>query len=253
MHRIRITTRVFLRSLWLLVLLASSHISAQQLPPLKVVLLAYPGYAEYDAQGQVVGRTVDLLDRLFERAELDYEIELLPIARVRRGLVSGDVDLWLGLNNQVGLEAYAIQSLSSFGSVPIHLYYRPGEPAPTWPDSLQGKALILITNYNYSLPVSRVLQDPRLAIELRSSSSHVGAIRMLMRNRGDYLLDYRGQTASAMAELNLDQLPYIVVDDPPMRLFASRSRPDAAVLINRLDGAFDSLVAEGVNMTISRQ
>lgn len=220
---------------------------------LKVVLLPYPGYSEYDEQGRVVGHAVDVLTRLFERAGRDFDITLLPIARVRRGLVSGELDVWLGLNNQVGLEAYTVQGRSSFGRLPVHLYYRQGEPVPVWPDSLHKRSLILITNYNYSLPISRVLQDDRLDVEKRSSSSHVGAIRMLLRGRGDYLLDYRGQAAAAMAELGLEYLPHIVVEEPPMRLFISRRRADAAALMDDLDLAFESLVREGVDMDVTRQ
>lgn len=220
---------------------------------LKVVLLAYPEYSEYDEQGRVVGHAVDVLARVFERAGREYEISLLPIARVRRGLVSGELDIWLGLNNQVGLEAYTVQGRASFGRVPVHLYYRQGEPVPSWPDSLHNRSIILITNYNYSLPIARVLQDERLVVDKRSSSSHVGAIRMLLRGRGDYLLDYRGQASAAMAELGLESLPHIVVDEPPMRLFVSRRRADAAELMNELDLAFESLVSEGVDMDITRQ
>lgn len=220
---------------------------------LKVVLLPYPGYSEYDEQGRVVGHAVDVLTRLFERAGRDFDISLLPIARVRRGLVSGELDVWLGLNNQVGLEAYTVQGRANFGTLPVHLYYRPGEPAPTWPASLHNRSLILITNYNYSLPISRVLQDDRRVVNTRSSSSHVGAIRMLLRGRGDYLLDYRGQAVAAMAELGLDDLPYIVVEEPPLRLFVSRRRADAAELMDDLDLAFEMLVSEGVEMDVTRQ
>lgn len=236
----------------LLALSAQGGYAAPLERPLKVVLLPYPGYSDYDQHGRVVGPTADVLAQLFKRAGYAYQINLLPIARVRRGLVSGEVDVWLGVNNQVGLEAYVVQSESSFGALPIHLYYRADEPVPHWPDSLQGKALILITNYNYSLPILRVLQDPRWQIDQRSSSSHVGAIRMLLRGRGDYLLDYRGQAVSAMAELDMQPLPHILVDEPPMRLFVSRSRPDAMAVVRELDRAFESLVAEGVVMDVTR-
>lgn len=228
-------------------------VQAQSDVPLRLAMLPYPEYAEYDAEGRATGHAVQVMVRLLEHAGYSYEVRLLPVARVRRGLMSGELDLWLGLNNQVGLEAYTLQSHATFGLVPINLYYRPGEPVPTWPDSLQGRTLILITNYSYSLPVSRTLQDTRLALQTRSSSSHTGAIRMLLRGRGDYLLDYRGQVASASASLGIDALPHIVVDEPPMRLFVSRQHAQAQALMNRLDQAFESLVREGVVMDVTRQ
>ena len=112
----------------LLALSAQGGYAAPLERPLKVVLLPYPGYSDYDQHGRVVGPTADVLEQLFKRAGYAYQINLLPIARVRRGLVSGEVDVWLGVNNQVGLEAYVVQSESSFGALPIHLYYRADEP-----------------------------------------------------------------------------------------------------------------------------
>lgn len=255
MRKIRITPVPWLCVCSLLVALSlvAPRVPAAEDQTLKVVLLPYPGYSEYDEQGQVIGRAADVLRQLLVRAGYDYQIQLLPIARVYRGLVSGELDVWLGLNNQLGLEAYTVQSRAILGVAPIYLYYLPGQPEPSWPSSMRGRSLILITNYNYSLPVSRVLQDSRLGIQTHSSSSHTGAIRMMMRGRGDYLLDYRGQAVSAMAELGIEPLPHIVVDEPPMRLFVSRQRADAAVLMDALDQAFEALVSEGVDMNASRQ
>ena len=56
-----------------------------------------------------------------------------------------------------------------------------------------------------------------------------------------------------MAELDMQPLPHILVDEPPMRLFVSRSRPDAMAVVRELDRAFESLVAEGVVMDVTRR
>ena len=242
-----------LAMMFLLALCWLPHAWAEPHAPLRVAMLPYPDYAEYDADQRADGHAVRVIRRLLERAGYASEIRLLPVARVRLGLMSGELDLWLGLNNQVDLEAYTLQSHSSFGALPINLYDRPDEATPNWPESLRGRTLILITNYSYSLPVSRTLQDPRLALQTRSSSSHTGAIRMLLRGRGDYLLDYRGQVAAALNTLGMQALPHVAVDQPAMRLFVSRQRADARVLLNRLDQAFDALVDEGVDMDVTRQ
>ncbi|HCB41615.1 MAG: bifunctional lytic transglycosylase/amino acid ABC transporter substrate-binding protein [Pseudomonadales bacterium] len=243
----------YLAIMFLLALCWLPRAWAEPQAPLRVAMLPYPDYAEYDADRRADGHAVRVIRRLLERAGYASEIRLLPVARVRLGLMSGELDLWLGLNNQVDLEAYTLQTQSSFGALPINLYYRPDEAAPSWPDSLRGRTLILITNYSYSLPVSRTLQDPRLALQTRTSSSHAGAIRMLLRGRGDYLLDYRGQVAAALDSLGMQALPHVVVDQPPMRLFVSRQRSDARGVLNRLDQAFDALVDEGVDMDVTRQ
>jgi len=229
------------------------HASDSGKPVVRVAMMMFPGFSEVDDQGRIVGKTVRLTRRLLEHAGYQADIRIMPAARIWRGLEGGQVHLWPGVLNKPGLDAHTLLTERDLGRVGINLYYRPGEPAPVIPSGLSGKRLILITNYSYSLPVSRTLQDPRLALQTRSSSSHTGAIRMLLRGRGDYLLDYRGQVAAALNTLGMQALPHVAVDQPAMRLFVSRQRADARVLLNRLDQAFDALVDEGVDMDVTRQ
>ncbi|HCL40647.1 MAG TPA: hypothetical protein DHW73_04640, partial [Pseudomonas sp.] len=103
----------YLAIMFLLALCWLPRAWAEPQAPLRVAMLPYPDYAEYDADRRADGHAVRVIRRLLERAGYASEIRLLPVARVRLGLMSGELDLWLGLNNQVDLEAYTLQTQSS--------------------------------------------------------------------------------------------------------------------------------------------
>ena len=228
-------------------------VSMQAPGVLKVAIMNFPGYSEVDSEGNAVGRTVTLVDKLLRQAGFAYEVRILPPARIWRGLEDGSVQLWPGIVNKPGLEASTLLARRTLGVVGINLYYPPGSPRPQWPDDLQGKRVILITNYTYTSQLMRVLDDPSLDITFLLGSSHLGAVRMLLRGRGDYLLDYRAQVDSAAATLHIEPLPHLKVSEQPMRFVVSRRTPGASDVVRALDAAYDQLESQGVELDVTRQ
>jgi polar amino acid transport system substrate-binding protein len=69
-------------------------------------------------------------------------------------------------------------------------------PAPRLPQDLSGSRLILINGY-YWKAATQLLDDPALKLELHRTSTHAAALQMLLRGRGDYLLDYQAPVEQA--------------------------------------------------------
>ncbi|MEH6564231.1 MAG: transporter substrate-binding domain-containing protein [Halopseudomonas sp.] len=220
---------------------------------LQVAIMDFPGYSEVDENGHAVGRTVTLVEKLLQQAGLAYEIRILPAARIWKGLEDGSVQIWPGIVNKPGLEAHTLLTRRTLGTVGINLYYPPGTRPPAWPQGVKGKRLILITNYTYTAQLMRTLSDPALNLTFHSGSSHLGAVRMLLRGRGDYLLDYRAQVDTVVDSLGIEALPHITVAEQSMRLVVSRRTPDATRLVQALDLAYDQLLARGVELDVTRQ
>ncbi len=237
--------------LWLL--LGSATAWAQPRPEVQVAFMRFPGYSDLDESGRAVGKAVDLVGRLASEAGYDARFRILPAARIWRGLETGDVHIWPGLQNKPGLDEHTLLTERDLGQVMINLYYIPGEPAPVWPQGLRGKSLIMITNFTYTTDLKKVLADPQLELTLLQSNSHHGALQMLLRRRGDYLLDYGVQVEAARAELGLSELPFIQVAEQPMRLLLSRHTGFAEQLREDLDAAFDRLHAQGVELDVRWQ
>lgn len=222
-------------------------------PLVKVGIMMFPGFSEMNEKGEAVGKTVTLTRMLLEQAGYRANIRIMPAARIWRGLESGNVQLWPGILNKPGLEDHTLLTERNLGQVGIDLYYRSGEPAPALPSDLAGKRLILITNYTYINSLIEELRDPVLELELVTSISHIGAVQMLLKGRGDYLLDYRVQVDAAARELGIEPLPYVQLAEQPMRFVLSLASGFAPELKAALDRASDELAAQGVELDVTKQ
>lgn len=240
---------------WLILLLlfSSSAVLAQQKPEIRVAFMDFPGYSELDESGRPTGKAVELTRRLLSEAGYEAQVQILPAARIWLGLESGDVHLWPGVLNKPGLDNDTLLTERDMGQVGINLYYLAGEPPPDWPQGLHGKSVITITNFTYTSALKDILADPALDLTLHKSNSHNGAVKMLLRGRGDYLLDYRAQVDAVLRDQNMAPLPYVEVANHPMRFVLSRHSGFAEQLKADLDAAFDRLQAQGVELDVTEQ
>lgn len=226
---------------------------SREKPLVRVGIMMFPGFSEMNEGGEAVGKTVTLTRMLLEQAGYRADIRIMPAARIWRGLQNGQVDLWPGILNKPDLESHTLLTGRDLGQVGINLYYRPNQPAPVLPDELAGKRLILITNYTYIKSLIETLRDPALGLEHVTSISHTGALQMLLKGRGDYLLDYRVQVEAAERELGIEPLPSVQLAEQPMRFVLSLRSGFAPQLKADLDRAFDELATRGVELDVTRQ
>lgn len=222
-------------------------------PVVEVALMDFPGYSELDADGEFVGKTVQLITLLLEQAGYPYRMRILPAARIWRGLEDGSVDLWPGTVTRPGWEFFTLQTDRPLGLVSIHLYHRPGEPAPVWPEGLRGKKLILMMNHIYTRELLDTVEDPSLGVEIHRGSSHAGSVNMLLRGRGDYLLHYRTQVDPVVVEMGMEPLPSLRIIQVPMRFVVSQRSGFAEQLKADLDRAYDELAMQGVELNVTQQ
>lgn len=242
-------------AIWMtLFLLIPGLAVADDKPVVQVVFMDFTGYAERDREsGEVVGKGVQLVRKLFAEAGYPVEVGLLPAARIWQGLENGTVHVWPGMLNKPDLDEYVLVSDRDLGRVGINLYRLPGTPAPRWPDDLQDSSVITITNFTYTADIWQVLNDRSRNLTVHRSSSHEGALQMLERGRADYLLNYRTQVDSAARRLGMEPLPGVPVTEMPMRFVFSRKSGFAEQLKADLDAAFDRLQARGVELDVTRQ
>ena len=222
-------------------------------PVVQVAMMHFPGYSEQNEQGVASGTTVELTQMILARAGYASHIRILPSARIWRGLQDGDVHLWPGIVDKPGLEDKTLLTSGDLAQVAINLYYPPGSPTPVWPQSVRGKRLILITNYTYTEGLLATLQDPDMQVRFDSSISHAGAVSMLLRGRGDFLLDYRVQVDPIVAAMGLTPLPHIQVAEHPMRFVLSLQSGYAEQLKADIDKAYEELASEGQVLDIAER
>ncbi|MDM9653601.1 bifunctional lytic transglycosylase/amino acid ABC transporter substrate-binding protein [Pseudomonas wenzhouensis] len=202
--------------------------TAEVRPRIHVGYYEFPPFSYTDAQGQPSGSGLDLTARLLD----------------------GSIPLWAGAAGKPQLVGHTLESWHLLGEITLNLYFRQDTPAPTIPDDLTGRGVILITGYSYWQDVNQWLEDPARNISLHRTRSHISALEMLQRRRSDYLLDYQAPVEQAMRTLGMAELPFVEVQRLPLRLIYSRHAPNAERLRDDLDRAYQRLQDAGEDLQL---
>lgn len=231
-----------LRAIVMIISVCMSSIAiAQEKPLITVGYYEFPPATYTDSSGNPAGSGVELCRTLLHNANYEVEFKALPSARLYAQLISGDVDLWLGAANKPELIGYTLESTRIIGEITLALFYHPDTKPPQLPEGLQGKKIILISGYNYWPPVSQWLTDSSLNLTLTRTRQHASAIEMLMRKRGDYLLDYLEPMRDTLQRLGLKRqhMPYIKIHTAPLSFIVSKRADNAERLLADLELQFD--------------
>ena len=115
-------------------------------------------------------------------------------------LAQGDARLVLEKRGQE-LAGSTLECERVLGHVELNLYRLPSRPSPEVPGGLTGSRVILISGYSYWRPITDLLADPALKLELHRTSTHTAALQIR-----------RHQYASALQK----QIARYAFDDPPL-------------------------------------
>lgn len=219
-------------------------------PTISVGYYEFPPYSWTDEHGAPRGSYLELTKRLLQHAGYRGEYRPLPGARLYAALQDGSVQLWPGAGGKSELVGHTFEARQILGELSLALYHRQDTPAPQLPHGLRDKRMIVISGYSYWKPVSDMLADPTLDLTIHRTSTHASALEMLMRNRGDYLLDYQGPVEQTRLGLGLAPLPHHTLQTVQLRLVASRHAPGSQQLLDELDRAYEALHAAGADLSL---
>ncbi|WP_137975000.1 ABC transporter substrate-binding protein [Pseudomonas sp. F(2018)] len=219
-------------------------------PTVTVGFYEFPPYSWTDDDGKPRGSILALTERLLRHAGYRGEYRSLPGARLYAGLQDGSVQLWAGAGGKTELVGHTYEARHSMGDLSLALYHRQDTPPPQIPEGLRGKGIIVITGYSYWKQVNDLLADPAMGISTHRTSTHASALEMLLRKRGDYLLDYQAPVEQTRKALGLSPLPFTVLQHIQLRLIASRHAAGGQPLLDQLDRAFEELQAAGEKMQV---
>ncbi|WP_447745571.1 substrate-binding periplasmic protein [Pseudomonas nicosulfuronedens] len=220
------------------------------LPALTVGYYEFPPYTYTAPDGTTHGSGAEMVRRILLKAGYRADFRALPSARLYLGLQDGSVQLWAGAPGKAELVDSTLECERILGHVELNLYRLASRPSPSLPEGLIGSRVILISGYSYWRPISEMLADPELKLEVHRTSTHTAALQMLERGRGDYLIDYQTPVEQARRELNMGQLAFDKLYSVPTKLIVSRHAPDAEGLRMQLDHAYDELQAAGYEMKL---
>jgi polar amino acid transport system substrate-binding protein len=220
------------------------------LPVLTVGYYEFPPYTYTAPDGSTRGSGAEMVRRILLKAGYRADFRPLPSARLYLGLQDGSVQLWAGAPGKQELLGSTLECERVLGHVELNLYRLASRSSPTLPEGLIGSRMILISGYSYWRPITEMLADPKLRLEVHRTSTHTAALQMLERGRGDYLIDYQTPVEQARRELNMPPLAFDNLYSVPTKLIVSRHAPDAEGLRAQLDRAYDELKAAGYEMEL---
>ncbi|XQE66510.1 substrate-binding periplasmic protein [Pseudomonas sp. P3C3] len=214
-------------------------------PTVSVGYYEFPPYSWTDDDGKPRGSILALTERLLRHAGYRGHYRSLPGARLYAALRDGSVQLWPGAGGKTELLGHTYEARQTMGEISLALYHRTDTPRPVLPEGLRGRGLIVISGYSYWKPASELITDTTLGISIHRTSTHASALAMLLRKRGDYLLDYQAPVEQVRKELGLSPLPYTILQTMQLRLIASRHAEGSQRLLDDLDSAYAALQAAG--------
>lgn len=156
---------------------------------LTIGYLDFPPYMYQNPDGEADGVFVRLTRQVAQEAGYELDFRFLPAARAYQYMETGDIDLWQGFVDDPTIEHLVAESHARPINVEYGVWYLPQTPQPARFSDFHGKILITITGYNYAGLARYLEQTDR--IHSVNTRSHRSALNMLVRGRGDYLLDYR--------------------------------------------------------------
>ena len=201
----------------------------------------FPPYSWTDKDDRPRGSILGLTERLLRHAGYRGHYRSLPGARLYAGLQDGSIQLWPGAGGKTELAGHTLESQHVLGEFNLALFARAGSELPVLPDGLRGKRLILINGYSYWKGINALLDDPGMGMEIHRTSTHEAALEMLMRQRGDYLLDYQTPVQQTRERQGIGRLPTLVLQRLQSRFIVSRHAPDSDALLQDLDRAYEEL------------
>ncbi|MDD0843057.1 transporter substrate-binding domain-containing protein [Pseudomonas sp. Gutcm_11s] len=219
-------------------------------PTVSVGYYEFPPYSWTDGDGKPRGSILTLTERLLRHAGYRGEYRSLPNARLYAALRDGSVQLWPGAGGKEELAGQTFEARHAIGEFALALYHRQDTPPPDIPDGLRERGVIVISGYSYWKSINDLLADPALQISTHRTSTHASALAMLLRKRGDYLLDYQAPVEQVRRELGLSPLPYTVLQRMQLRLIASRQAEGSQRLLDELDQAYEQLQTRGEDLRL---
>lgn len=210
---------------------------------LRIAYVEFPPYTYQDNQGDPAGTFIDITRQVAKEAGYQPEFVYLPISRAYLYLASGKVDIWVGLTHVPKLRGEVLESRVTPVPVQLSVWYRNGTDGLKNLEQLKGKTVIVIGGYTYGGLIDWLNTTNNITVT--EAPSHRSAIEMLKRRRGDYVLDYR-EPVRQILTLSSDS----IVREAGIRTrhtawIFSLANPQAALLRDHIDDAYQRLVKDG--------
>jgi ABC-type amino acid transport substrate-binding protein len=211
---------------------------------IKIGALNFPPFYIVESKDNVKGYYIDVLKKIFENADLEYEFEGYPPKRLYLGLAEGLIDVWMGTRGVDTYEDKTIFVEEKIADIFLRCFWVENDYAIKTKDDLKNKKIITILGYNYGGFI-KFLNDPENNIELDPSPGHEIAFKKLKAKRAKYLLDYRLPSESVLQNMEFKGLNRHDLETIGIYISISKKSERANEIYEKLKKSVRELKAKG--------
>lgn len=197
-----------------------------------------------DGHGQADNPLFRVAAALFAQAGIPWHGKSYPAARMFKYLQDGTAQFSM-LVKAPGLQDCCLFSRKPIAAVDVRVYHLPGKPAMNKREDLLGKRIITVAGYSYG-GLLAFIGDERNQIANHLAQTHQAAFRMLANNRADYVVDYSGPASELLEQEPIAGIQSELLSRQEVYMLLSRSYPDAAKVMGRLEAIAEKLNIEKI-------
>ena len=206
----------------------------------KKLTLGYIEFAPYtftNDAGKPEGILIDLAGKVFPEAGYEWDAVSYPVRRLAEFLVSGDLDIWMGLKTLPSFKGNTYIGNEVVASLVLNAYTIGENPPLIKKEDLSGKSVIILRGYSYGGWINYI-KDKKNKVAYIKTNKHLSALKMLQAKRADYLLDYRDPIDRARKSISIPELKHNQISSLPCYFIVSKKIKDGVEIINRLEKVY---------------
>lgn len=216
-------------------------IPAAQTDTLNIGILNLPP-AYICGEGKPAGYYTELLEEVATRAGFKHNTQCLPTKRLYMSLANGEIDLFMGLNENQKYKDRIIASENPIKKILLGLYALSKSTLPNSREDWLGKRFVVINGYEYSGLIADLEKlEKNGKISIHRASNHKNAMKMLYSHRADLLLDYELAIKGTTDAYDSPELFRQKISDSGLHFLVSRKTPHAESILERLVAAHQEL------------
>ena len=211
-----------------------------QAKPINVGIVHYPPLFVLGKNKQPSGILPDIIRDTLTRAEIDFQFNAYPIKRLYASLVSGEVNLAVGLKGVPVYHQHVLYSRQPITTIEVAVYALSNQKLPSSFAELVGKRVGLIRGYTYSGNRKLFMTEDNLKNITTINTTRNGLV-MVEKGRIDYMLAYKNSSEAALAERPIRGLKNKILSDAHIYFILNKKTQNAAQIMNLINSAFQQI------------
>lgn len=212
--------------------------------PVKADITHFPPFYVVNPNGIHSGVYLDIMVKTLQKAGLKYNVHSYPTKRLYSNLSSGVTDLFLGIKGSPVYHEHVYYSKMPVSHIQLRVYATGDTALPKIKEDLVGQSVIAMRGYGYAGLIN-YLTAAENDIDLKFVTSHQSSFLMLKNDRADYLLNYKHPSDRVLESMVVPGLKHMSLYAAEVFFIVSKNAPDALLLLDKLEAAYDLLRESG--------